>query len=284
MDFARGVVISALQAARQERPHRHQNHLQARPADFPRHASSATTCCTSACRSWLSSTRRSHPDLRRTNRPDRTNSSTPTASSSSSSTSIAPRRRSTPKSITHRGSHRRAPKCDVALQYNDGYSENVRSLRQQHRQPRRGHAPQRLPQRPHPLAQQLRQKRRPLQGLRPHRGRLPRRADRRHLRSRARSAVRRADQDQARQQRGRRHRHLGRQRRPEQVLRRESRAAAKLIAAERPAGGRGPRGGRKGPRNGPPQRALTSAAACPEKLRDCRSRDLAKMRALPGRR
>ncbi len=66
-----------------------------------------------------------------------------------------------------------------------------------------------------PLAEQLWQKREPVQGPRPHGRRFPRRA---HLlvisRARAGAAVRRADQDQARQRRGRRPRQLDRRRVP----------------------------------------------------------------------
>ena len=44
---------------------------------------------------------------------------------------------------------------EVALQYNDSYSENVFCLRQQHQHGRRRHACDRLPGRPDQLAQRL---------------------------------------------------------------------------------------------------------------------------------
>ncbi len=41
---------------RQHDQDRHEDHVQARPADLPQHASSTTTRCTAGCRSWRSST------------------------------------------------------------------------------------------------------------------------------------------------------------------------------------------------------------------------------------
>ena len=78
-----------------------------------------------------------------------------------------------------------------------------------------------------------------------HRRRLSRRADGRDLAARARSAVRRSDQNQAGQQRSRRHRHLGRGRLLWTSTSKRIPKVAKVIVQKGHAGGRGPRSARK---------------------------------------
>ena len=116
----------------------------------------------------------------------------------------------------------------------------------------------------------------PLQGPRPHRRRLPRRPDRRHLAPRARAAVRRPDQDQARQQRGRRHRQLGRRRLPrpstwKRTPRRPRSSCRRACWRPRPA--RAPARPRQLVRE---RKGALSGGGLPGKLRDCTSRDVDK--------
>ena len=116
----------------------------------------------------------------------------------------------------------------------------------------------------------------------PTRRRLPRGPDGRHLAPRARAAVRRPDQDQARQQRDRRHRQLGGGRLPGQLPRREPQDRQDH-RPKGPAGRRGPRERPQGPgarprAQGRPGRRRPARQA--PRLHQPRRRPL---RAVPGR-
>ena len=129
---------------------------------------------------------------------------------------------------------------EVAMQYSGEYTENVHSYVNNISTTEGGTHVSGFRAALTRTHQRLRQEGEPLQGPRPQRRRLPRGPDGRHLAPRARAAVRRPDQDQARQQRDRRHRQLGRRRLPGQVSRRESQDGQDH-RPEGPAGGRGPR-------------------------------------------
>ena len=118
---------------------------------------------------------------------------------------------------------------EVAMQYTTEYTENVHSYVNNITPSKAARTSPASAPRLTPHAQQLRQEGRPVQGPRAHRRGLPRRADRRHQHARAAAAVRRPDQDQARQRRGRRHRQLGRRRFPQPSYLEENPKIAKMI-------------------------------------------------------
>ena len=143
---------------------------------------------------------------------------------------------------------------ELAMQYNDGYNENVVLVRQQHQHARRRHAPHRLQVGADARHQRLRR-----QGQLPEEGGLHalrrRRARRPHrgaVGEGPRAAVRGADQDEARQLRSRVRGQDGRQRMARGVPRRAS-AHREHRHREGGVGGARARGGPQGARPHAPQ-------------------------------
>ena len=116
--------------------------------------------------------------------------------------------------------------AEIALQWNDSYNPSGVLVREQHQHARRRHAPLRLPRRADAHHQRLREQQQPREGSEgrdDQRRRHPRRDDRGHQRQDSEPAVRRPDEDQARQHRGQGHRRGHRQRQAGRVPRREPR-------------------------------------------------------------
>ena len=164
---------------------------------------------------------------------------------------------------------------EVALQYNDTYTENVLVVRQQHQHGGWRHARHRLPGRPDELAERLGPPRRRAEGRRPEPGRrrCSRGADRRHQRQAHRPPVRGPDQGQARQRRGQGPGPDRGRREARPVSRREPQRRAadhREVPHGRPRPRRGPQGARPRPPEGRPRRAVPARQA--RRLPGARSR------------
>ena len=128
----------------------------------------------------------------------------------------------------HISEERDGTMVEVALQYNQSFSETVYSFANCIHTIDGGSPPHRVPRRPHPRAQRVRAARQAAQGRRPQplRRRRPRGPGRGHLRQARRAPVRGPDQDPARQPRGQG---------PRRVRRRlHARPAARRAARDRP--------------------------------------------------
>ena len=107
-----------------------------------------------------------------------------------------------------------------------------------------------------------------------HRRRLPRRADGRHFAPRGRAAVRGADQDQAGQQRGRRHRQLGGGRLSGPSYFEENPKTARVIAQKGLLAAEARESARKARQLVRDRKGALAGGGLPGKLRDCTSRDV----------
>ena len=221
---------------------------------------STTTRSKTASASWPSSTR-AWPSPCSTSAPARrTRSTTTAASPSSSPTSTATRRRIHPRHL--RGQDGRRTSASRWRCNTPPARRSAAGLRQQRLQPRRRHAPVRLPRRRHARAERLRQQAGDVQERHADRRGLPRGADRHRQRPGARAAVRVADEDPAEQPRGRRARLQRRARVPGQVPGGEP-EGSQADHEEGDPGRRGPRGGDQGEEGAQgPQEHPLAAAAC----------------------
>ena len=157
-------------------------------------------------------------------------------------------------------------------------------VRQQHQHDRRRYARLRVPFRPDPDAEQLRQEGEHLQGPGADRRRFPRRSDGGDLGSRAASAVRRPDEDQAGQQRSRRHRRLRPSARRWRNTWRRIPRTAKTIVRKGVLAAEAREAARKAKDVLRKRKNVLGGGGLPGKLRDCISKEMETMRVVPGRR
>ncbi len=200
-----GRAADPARADREDRPARHQGHLQARPADLRDHDLQLRHPLAAAARALFPEPRHPHHPGGRA------------------------RQQEAPLPVRGRDQLlRRAPEPQQGDPAREAGRDRRRAgrgrrgdrpaverrlcrehplLREQHQHPRRGQPPRRLPRRPHPQPQRLRPLRRPPQGRRGLRGRgHPRGPHRGHQRQGPEPAVRGPDEGQARQLRGEGHR------------------------------------------------------------------------------
>ena len=261
--YERGTPIGRPRGHRHDEEARHQGHVQARRADLRddrvqlRHAGAAPA------RARLPERRR-HDHASTTSATARATSSSTRAASTRSSQYLNQNKAAVNDKPIYMHGEKDGIDVEIALQWNDGYTETVYSFANNINTHEGGTHLSGLPLGADADDQLLRRQEQPREGPegREHRRRRhPRGADRRHQRQDPAAAVRRADQDEARQHRGQGHRRGDRQRQARRVPRGEpgGRQAGHRQGGRRRARARG---GAQGARPGAPQgRARQQRAA-----------------------